>query len=131
MMAAADVLCDSIKNKSLKELHGLVSKDLNSSILNELEQFPDGRGHCREKVFEALRIALSDFRSRLIAEFHGEKALICTCFGISEETVEKCIIENSAESVDEVTDLCRAGGGCGSCHFLIREMIDSFQSETR
>jgi NifU-like protein len=131
VVAATDVLCDWLCGRSLTGFHGLASADLNDVITRELCQFPDSRSHCSEIVFEALRRALADFRMHRIEEFHSEKALICTCFGVSEETVEKCIVENSVETVDEVIDLCRAGGGCGSCQLLIREMIDSFQLEVR
>lgn len=129
MTAAADVLCDRIKNKGLKELRGLASSDLNAAVSAELGRFPGGRGHCSETIFEALRSALADFRVHLLEEFNGEKPLICTCFGVSEEAIEKCMDGNSVETVNDVIDLCRAGGGCGSCQPLIQEMLDIHQRE--
>jgi bacterioferritin-associated ferredoxin len=32
--------------------------------------------------------------------------------------------ENSLETIEEITDVCGAGGGCGSCQPLIQEIID-------
>jgi NifU-like protein len=68
---------------------------------------------------------MAEYRRHRIEEFQGEKALICTCFGVSEETIVNVIAENDLTDVDEVSGLCRAGSGCGSCRMLIAELIDS------
>lgn len=119
-IAAADVLAEKIVGKNLTELHGL--NDL--KIETELGKFPANRKHCLEICVDALSQAFADFRASQIEEFAGEKALICTCFGVSEETIEKIIIENEIESVEEIGEICNAGTGCGSCQFLIQELID-------
>ena len=124
MIAAADALAENLAGRRLTELHGLENKYWRREIENSLGGFPATREHCAEICIEALHAALSDFRRLQIEEFAGEKALICTCFGVSEETIEKVIEENETETVEEVTEICRAGGGCGSCQFLIQEMID-------
>jgi NifU-like protein len=120
-IASADVLAESIKGKNLTDLHGLDDPEYHSAQLGE---FPAGRGHCREIGFDALRAALADHRALRLEEFRGEKALICTCFGISEETIEQTIAAKMPETVEDVTRLTRAGGGCGSCRMLIQEMLD-------
>ncbi len=124
VIAAADVLTETIVGKRLIELHGLDKESLNAQIEAELEEFPAGREHCRQICLDALQTSLSDFRARQIEEFSGEKALICTCFGVSEELIESVIEKNSLETVEEVTEMCRAGGGCGSCQPLIQEILD-------
>jgi NifU-like protein len=124
-IAAAEVLTENIVGRRLTELHGLNHAEIFAQIENDLGRFPSGRTHCAEICFDALQAALGDFRALLIEEFAGEKALICTCFGVSEETVERAVSENRAETVEEVGALCNAGTGCGSCQFLIQEIIDS------
>jgi NifU-like protein len=124
MMAAADVLAEIIVEKSLTELHGL--EDFDEQIQNKLCEFPENRRHCLELVIETLQAAFNDFRSAQLEEWSGEKALICTCFGVSEETIERIIAENQFETVEEVSRKCNAGSGCGSCQPLIQEIIDSF-----
>ena len=64
-----------------------------------------------------------------IEEFTGEKALICTCFGVSENEIENVIEQNEVETVEEVSEICNAGDGCGSCRMLIQELIDVYQME--
>ena len=123
MIAAADVLAEIIASKSLTELHGL--EDFDEQLERELGAFPENRQHCFQLVIETLQAAFNDFRAAKLEEWLGEKALICTCFGVSEETIEKVIAENHCETVAEVSRKCNAGSGCGSCQPLIQEVIDT------
>lgn len=124
MLAAADVLAVYVKGKRLTALQGLADIDLIRHIFEHLDRFPVGRRECLAVTIEALHAAFADQRSRRCEEFQGEKALICTCFGVSEETIEDLIAEDSLKTVEEVTATCNAGGGCGSCRMLIQEMLD-------
>lgn len=129
LIAAADVLAEKIVGVKLTELHHLDKKQLEREIADELGEFAAARKHCRELAFETLQIAFADFRHAQIEEWTGEKALICTCFGVSEETIENLVKKNLLETVADVTDACRAGGGCGSCQPLIQEIIDTTTHE--
>lgn len=122
-IAAADVLTEKIIGYKLTALHGL--EDFTAEIERELGKFDENRRHCLEICLDGFQQALANFRASLIEEFTGEKALICTCFGISEETIERVIDEHHAATVEEVGAICNAGTGCGSCQFLIAEMLDA------
>lgn len=128
-LAAADVLTENLKGKRLNELHGANNDGLKQIIEAELGSFNASRRDCLEICLDALHRALNDFRSLQIEEFQGEKALICTCFGVAEETIERLIAVENAESVEEIGKLCNAGTGCGSCQFLIQELIDVHRFE--
>jgi NifU-like protein len=123
-MAAAEVLAEKIVGRKLTELHGLDHTEFLGEIENELGGFGANRAHCAEICFDALSAAFQDFRALQIEEYAGEKALICTCFGISEETIQAVIAETGAGTVEEIGRACHAGTGCGSCRFLIQELID-------
>jgi NifU-like protein len=123
LVAAADALAEIIKGKTLAELHGL--EGVEKEIEAEIGIFPTPRRHCLRLAVETLQAAFNDFRAQQLEEWTGEKALICTCFGVSEETIEKVIEENHCATVGEVSRLCNAGAGCGSCQPLIQEIIDS------
>ncbi len=129
LIASADVLATRLIGKRLNKIHVLDAESLRAEIENTLGEFPESRRHCLDLTLETLQNALADFRARQIEEFAGEKALICTCFGVSEETIENSIKRNALETVEEVTDACRAGGGCGSCQPLIQEMLDVISHE--
>jgi NifU-like protein len=125
MIAAADVLSETVGNSDLADLHGLKSSDLFTAIDAELDAFPVDRRQCADVCIEALRNSFADLRARRVEEFRGEKALICTCFGVSEEIIEDCIAREPEQTVDDVSAACNAGSGCGSCRMLIQEMLDS------
>ena len=121
--AAAEILAETVAGKKLTELHGLNKSAFLNEIEKRLGKFPAARRHCAEICLESLQKALADYRSRRVEEFSGEKILICSCFGVSEETIEKVIAENDLTTVGEVGDWCSAGTGCGSCQMLIAELI--------
>lgn len=129
MIATADFLAEKITGKKLVQLHGLHDDVIARWIKDALGEFPAGRQDCMDVCISALHNTLADFRARQIEEWKGEKVLICTCFGVSEETIENAIRTESLQTVNEVTDACNAGGGCGSCQPLIQEILDSERSE--
>lgn len=129
LIAAADVLAEKIVGVKINELHYLDKKQLEREIADELGEFAEARKHCRELALETLQIAFADFRREQIEEWSGEKALICTCFGVLEETIENIVKKNLLKTVADVTDACNAGGGCGSCQPLIQEIIDTVRRE--
>jgi NifU-like protein len=124
MIGAADVVADEFGGRHLTDLHALT--DLPDAVLlRDLGEFPVERRQCGRIAITAFKNALADFRRRQVEEFSGEKGLICTCFGVTEETIELAASERSARTVDEVGRVCRAGTGCGSCQLMIQEIIDS------
>ena len=124
MLAAADILAEFVAGRPLADLHGLNGRELHTSIAEILGVLPYGRADCLETAIEALRAAFADLRAKRVEEFRGEAALICSCFGVSQDTIEATINEKALETVEEVTAVCRAGGGCGSCRMLIQELLD-------
>lgn len=120
LFAAADVLCGKIAGKSIGE--GVNVFDL---VENELGEFETWRKHCIELVRDCFTAAVNDYRSAQLESWNGDEALICTCFGVSEKTIETVIGENLLTTVEQVTQACRAGGGCGSCQPLIEEILES------
>ncbi|MBK8810197.1 MAG: iron-sulfur cluster assembly scaffold protein [Acidobacteria bacterium] len=123
MIAAADVLAETIRGTSLLALHG--TETTREMVESAIGEFPETRVHCLNTVLNSLRNALADFRRRQLEGFVGEKALVCTCFGVTEETVESC----GATSVEEAGEITNAGTGCGSCRMLIEEIIASAGSD--
>lgn len=129
MIASADVLAEQVKGKKLTESAELKQENLQMFIFSELGGIAPERSHCLKICIETFSTALADFRAYQLESFQGEKVLICTCFGVSEEEIESIIRKNLPENVDEVTQACNAGGGCGSCRPLIQELLDAARIE--
>jgi NifU-like protein len=123
MIAAADAAAEALTGRELVSLHGVGEEFIDGVISRQA--FPDQRRHCLETVFEAVRAALTNFRTAVIQEFRGETALICTCFGVSEDTISELIIQCGITEVAAIGEACNAGTGCGSCRMLIQEMVDA------
>lgn len=83
------------------------------------------REHCPQLACDALLAAIREYSDAARDEWVGDEALICTCFFVSERTIESEIATRQLNSVAEVTSACNAGGGCGSCHQLIQEILDT------
>jgi len=80
---------------------------------------------CAKLGCDALVAAIQKYSDAVRHEWNGDEALICTCFCVSERVIETEIAEKGLATVSEVIRACNAGGGCGSCHPLIQDIIDS------
>lgn len=118
LFAAADVLCEKLLAKTISQ-----GVNVFETAESELDKFEPGRKHCLELVRDCLTAAINDYRKTFSQDWSGDEALICTCFGVSEKTIERAVAENLLTTVAQVTDACRAGGGCGSCQLLVEEII--------
>jgi bacterioferritin-associated ferredoxin len=56
--------------------------------------------------------------------------IICVCKRVSERKVLN-VIQDGAQTIDQVTQSCGAGGDCGSCRRMIGEMILEHHCEQR
>jgi NifU-like protein len=78
---------------------------------------------CIGMACEALLDAIREYSNAARDDWAGDEALICTCFFVSERTIEREIQTLGLTTVAEVTNACNAGAGCGSCHQLIQEIL--------
>lgn len=83
------------------------------------------RHHCVQLACDSLVAAVREYSNAAREEWNGDEALICTCFFVSEQTIEREIREKGLMTVREVTAACNAGGGCGSCQPLIVDILES------
>ena len=114
LAASAESIADRLFRRSLTELMGSVVPDSGVAVC---------RATCAEAAVRAVEAAFADHRSRLIGDFQGEKALICTCFGVGEEEIEDYVRKKSPENLEEVVKALRAGSGCGACRMMIQEIM--------
>ena len=82
-----------------------------------------GSTNCGALACDALLDAIREYSNAARDDWAGDEALICTCFFVSERTIEREIQARGLTTVAEVTSACNAGGGCGSCHQLIQEIL--------
>jgi NifU-like protein len=121
-VASSSVLTEMIKGMTLEEASQITNQD----IVKRLGGLPDQKMHCSVMGQEALEAAIEDYYRRKGGK-RPEKSkgvIVCTCFGVTDEEIRKVVRENNLTTVEQVTNFCKAGGGCGGCKERIAELIN-------
>jgi len=129
-VASSSILTEMIIGKSVEEVKKITNKD----IADQLGGLPPEKMHCSVMGYEALEDALKGYDNYQDLEDlrnEPEKAekIVCTCFGITENTIWDAIKENGIKTVDEVTAYTNAGGACGKCRDLIQDIINTYYAK--
>ena len=128
LVAANSLLTEQVKGRSTGEA-AVLAQDPESSLIKMLGNCPTERAHCVLLACEALISAVKAYSDVVREEWPGEEALICTCFGVSERTIEREIRAGGLRTIEEVTRTCNAGAGCQSCYPLIEEILTQYSRE--
>ncbi len=118
-IASASALTEIVKGMTLDEAANVTNRD----IAEFLGGLPDQKMHCSVLGREALEAAIESYRSGGEPKRELEGLVVCKCFGITENEIERIARENDLHTVDDVTNYTKAGGGCGQCHGHIREIL--------
>ena len=122
LVAAASLLIDDVIGKTTGEA-AATAQHLDQ-LAEKLGALPAERNECVLLACEALVSAIRNYSDSAREEWEGDEALICTCFCVSERTIEREIQENALRTIAEVTAACSAGGGCRSCYPLIEDILE-------
>lgn len=121
------IACASVLTETIRELAISRAATLSENAITDwFGELPSERKHCVALCREALHATLANYHDATRAEWAGDEALICTCFAVSEKTIEQVIEARSLRTVKEVTRACHAGGGCQSCHPLIVDILEDY-----
>ncbi len=124
-IATSSVLTEMIKGLTLDEAAKVTNKD----IADYLGGLPEQKMHCSVMGREALEAAIENYRGGGKKKHELEGNVVCTCFGVTDKEIERVIRENDLTTVEEVTNYCKAGGGCGGCQGEIEKVIEKMQGE--
>ncbi|NLW29850.1 MAG: Fe-S cluster assembly protein NifU [Fibrobacter sp.] len=121
-IASASVLTEMCKGKTLDDIKKISNKD----IAEALGGLPKEKMHCSVMGQEALEAAIKFYETggEIPVKDQVEGKIICTCFGVTDKTIEKAIRENGLNTIEEVTNFTKAGGACGGCHGEIQKILD-------
>jgi NifU-like protein len=120
-IASSSVMTEMVKGLTLEEASKITNKD----IVDKLGGLPEQKMHCSVMGMEALQAAIANYQSgKGNQPKKVEGKIVCTCFGVTDKEIERVILENNLDSVEQVTNYCKAGGGCGSCRGEIQMIID-------
>jgi len=124
-IATSSVLTEMIKGMTIEEAEKVNNKD----IADYLGGLPEQKMHCSVMGREALEAAIDNYRTGGKKKHELEGKVVCTCFGVTENEIERVIRENDIETVEQVTNYCKAGGGCGGCKGEIERIIQKVKGK--
>ncbi len=120
-IASSSALTELIIGKTLDESLSVT----NDVIADFLDGLPEAKMHCSVMGRDALEAAIHNYRGEKVSEHEeDEGAIVCQCFGVTDEKIKRVVRENKLTTVEQVTHYCKAGGGCTSCHPRIEELIE-------
>ena len=119
-IASSSALTQMIIGKTVSE----AEKITNNDIVEFLGGLPAQKMHCSVMGREALEAAIADYRGESKPSTHEEEGeVVCHCFGVTDQKIERAVLENGLTTIEDVTNYTKAGGGCTSCHETIEEII--------
>jgi len=124
-IATSSVLTDMLKGLTIDEAAKITNKD----IADYLGGLPEQKMHCSVMGREALEAAIENYRTGGKKKRQLEGKVVCTCFGVTENEIERVIRENNLTTVEQVTNYCKAGGGCGGCQGEIEKILEKIQGD--
>lgn len=122
LVGTASYLTEQIKGELSGEVAALLQRPA-ITVREALGEVGPEREHCVSLVCDALLAAITAYSDSVRDEWQGDEALICSCFCVSERTIDDAIKAGGLSTVAEVTKACNAGGGCRSCYSLIEDML--------
>lgn len=125
-IASSSALTEMVVGKTVEEAERIT----NQQIAAYLGGLPEQKMHCSVMGREALEAAIHNYRTgeTVVRDLHDEK-IICACFGVSENEVLRVVRENGLTTVEQITNFCKAGGGCGQCKPELQALLDQVAVE--
>jgi len=117
-IASGSALTELVIGKTMDEAARLTNDD----IAGYLGGLPEEKMHCSVMGMEAMQAAYAKHRGEE-RPLTPESAIVCKCFGITEEKVREAIRHNRLTTVEQVTHYTKAGGGCGKCQPRIEAIL--------
>ena len=124
-IASSSALTEMIIGKTLDEVEKITNKD----IAEYLGGLPKQKVHCSVMGREALEAAIYNYRTGKKWDKAIEGEVVCHCFGVTDKEIERVTRENNVQTLEALTNACKAGGGCGNCLPDLQKIIDRVHGE--
>lgn len=124
-IASSSALTEMIKGMTVDEAGRVTNQD----IAHFLGGLPEQKMHCSVMGREALEAAIESYRTGRQKKHVLEGRVVCNCFGVTEQELVRVIRDNQLDTVEQVTNYTKAGGGCGNCQGEIEKILETIRAE--
>jgi NifU-like protein len=124
-IASSSALTEMIKGMTVEEAGRVTNQD----IAEFLGGLPEQKMHCSVMGREALEAAIENYRSGSTEKKILAGKVVCNCFGVTAEEIERVVRENGLSTLEQVTNYTKAGGGCGKCKPDIETILEKARVE--
>ncbi|MEP6636368.1 MAG: iron-sulfur cluster assembly scaffold protein [Acidobacteriota bacterium] len=128
LVVALSLLTEKVKGKTTGEAASLAQSP-SELFVEVLADWRADRTQCAALACQVLVSAIKNYSDAVRDEWSGDEALICTCFSVSERTIEREIKIGHLRTIAEVTKASNAGAGCQSCYPLIEDILSQHARE--
>jgi NifU-like protein len=122
-IASSSILTEMLLGKTLEEAARITNED----IAEALGGLPRQKMHCSVMGREALEAAMIDYYKRrgktVPCDLLTQGVMVCHCYQVTRDTIRNAVLENRLETVEDITNFTKAGGGCGDCHHDLEEIL--------
>lgn len=139
-IAASEALCTLLEEQAKTPIEAL--QVTNQDLIDFLDGLPEQKIHCSVMGAEALQKAVADWAGKRGVDLagqlpemaHGEEdegRIICNCFSVTEPYLRRKIKELGLQTIAEITNALKAGGGCTVCHHTpggLQDLLDEIWS---
>ena len=119
-IASSSALTEMLIGKTVEEAELITNKD----IIDYLGDLPKQKVHCSVMGREALEAAIYNYRTGKTLDKKIDGEVICHCFGTTDKEIEKLTREQDLTTAEDISNACKAGGGCGQCIPEIEAIIE-------
>lgn len=126
-IASSSALTEMLIGKTIEEAEEITNND----IIEYLGALPKQKVHCSVMGREALEAAIYNYRTGKTLDKKLDGEVVCHCFGATDKEIEKIAREQKLATAEEITNACKAGGGCGQCIPEIESIISRIAGEQK
>ncbi|MBN2684332.1 MAG: Fe-S cluster assembly protein NifU [Pontiellaceae bacterium] len=126
-IASSSALTEMLIGKTIEEAELITNND----IIDYLGALPKQKVHCSVMGREALEAAIYNYRTGKTLDKKLDGEVVCHCFGATDKEIEKLAREQNLTTAEDITNACKAGGGCGQCIPEIETIIDRVIGEEK
>lgn len=119
-IASSSALTEMLMGKTIEEAEQITNND----IIAYLGDLPKQKVHCSVMGREALEAAIYNYRTGKVLDKKLDGEVVCHCFGATDKEIEKLAREQNLTTAEDITNACKAGGGCGQCIPEIEAIIN-------